>query len=278
MFNERAIRIELEGRSLNGILHQADSSKIGVLIIVGGPQYRVGSHRQFIHLARDLASMGLPSMRFDITGMGDSEGDKKAFDQLDQDIAAAVSSFCQESELERVVLWGLCDGASAALIYAPQDQRIAGLVLANPWLENTQAKAKSDLLDYYLRRLFSRGFWTKLLSGKVRLADSAKDLGGTMKAAVDSEPTLAQKSDNQYQQRMLQAFQQLRVPVCWLLSGEDLTASEFERQLNGDKQWRKATRRRQDRIERLPEADHTFSTREWKHKASRLSAEFVSGL
>ncbi|HBZ05431.1 MAG TPA: hydrolase 1, exosortase A system-associated, partial [Massilia sp.] len=30
----------------------------GVLIVVGGPQYRAGSHRQFTLLARDLAAAG----------------------------------------------------------------------------------------------------------------------------------------------------------------------------------------------------------------------------
>ncbi|WP_421862675.1 hydrolase 1, exosortase A system-associated [Motiliproteus sp.] len=276
MFNERAVRFESSGRQLSGVLHGADSASIGVLIVVGGPQYRVGSHRQFVHLARDLAGRDIPVMRFDVTGMGDSEGDKKTFDQLDDDIAAALDCFCAEAGLERVVLWGLCDGASAALIYGPQDKRVSGLILTNPWLENTQAKAKTDLLDYYLRRLFSRGFWSKLLSGKVKLADSAKDLGGTVKAAVETEqPSVC---GEQYQQRMLDAYQRLPVPVCWILSGEDLTAGEFERQLQGDKQWRKVARRRDDRIERLAEADHTFSTRSWKLQVGRLSADFVGGL
>ena len=42
----------------------------GMLIVVGGPQYRAGSHRQFTLLARDVAATGVPTMRFDYRGMG----------------------------------------------------------------------------------------------------------------------------------------------------------------------------------------------------------------
>jgi len=64
-----------------------------VLIIVGGPQYRVGSHRQFVLLARHLAAQGIPVMRFDVRGMGDSKGKPRNFGQLDDDLRAATDCF-----------------------------------------------------------------------------------------------------------------------------------------------------------------------------------------
>ena len=74
-------------QQLLSIIHPAQAAEItdpqtGVLIIVGGPQYRVGSHRQFVQLARALASNGIATMRFDYTGMGDSQGKKAEFDQV----------------------------------------------------------------------------------------------------------------------------------------------------------------------------------------------------
>jgi len=53
----------------------AAAADTGVLIVVGGPQYRVGSHRQFVMLARFLADHGVPCMRFDYRGMGDVSGE-----------------------------------------------------------------------------------------------------------------------------------------------------------------------------------------------------------
>src|SRR5690606_34644237 len=106
----------------------------GVLIIVGGPQYRVGSHRQFVLLARYLAERGIPVMRFDYRGMGDSDGDMRTFEHVGKDLGSDIDYFFSEcSFLKDIVIWGLCDAASAALFYAHQDRRISGLVLLNPW-------------------------------------------------------------------------------------------------------------------------------------------------
>ncbi|WP_229425323.1 hydrolase 1, exosortase A system-associated [Massilia sp. Se16.2.3] len=104
-----------------------------MLVVVGGPQYRAGSHRQFTLLARDLADAGIPALRFDYRGMGDSEGDLQTFEHVEDDLRAAIDRFFLEVPgMREVVLWGLCDGASAAAMYAPQDARVSGLVLLNP--------------------------------------------------------------------------------------------------------------------------------------------------
>ena len=71
MIEERALEFDCEGESLVGILSGARSGvRRGVLVVVGGPQYRAGSHRQFTLLARHLAEYGLPALRFDYRGIG----------------------------------------------------------------------------------------------------------------------------------------------------------------------------------------------------------------
>jgi len=57
---ERALRFRCQSEWLYGILHLPQQPVArGVLIVVGGPQYRVGSHRQFVLLARYLAERGI---------------------------------------------------------------------------------------------------------------------------------------------------------------------------------------------------------------------------
>src|SRR5881398_3691346 len=88
---EQAISIECEGDALVGILHEPTSpAEVGVVVIVGGPQYRVGSHRQFVLLARTLAAAGFAVLRFDYRGMGDSSGEQRSFEAASADIGTAV--------------------------------------------------------------------------------------------------------------------------------------------------------------------------------------------
>ena len=78
---ERALTFRCESEPLLGVLHTPDSDKdkkTGVVIVVGGAQSRVGSHRMFVTLARGLAELGCTVLRFDRRGMGDSGGDDPA--------------------------------------------------------------------------------------------------------------------------------------------------------------------------------------------------------
>lgn len=53
--NEHALLLPCGQDTLVGVLSLPDApSNTAVVIVVGGPQYRVGSHRQFVLLARAL--------------------------------------------------------------------------------------------------------------------------------------------------------------------------------------------------------------------------------
>ena len=87
--DERAITIPGPVSDMLGIVSLSTSNQpsatqatasVGVVIVVGGAQYRVGSHRQFVGLARHLAAHGHPVLRFDFPGMGDSPGDWVGFE------------------------------------------------------------------------------------------------------------------------------------------------------------------------------------------------------
>lgn len=283
---ERAVHIQVGADRVLGILHGAPSraTDLGVVVVVGGPQYRVGSHRQFTLLARDLAAHGIPVLRFDYRGMGDSEGETRSFDVIDEDIAAAIDSMTDAATgVRRVVLWGLCDGASAALMYAPSDARVAGLVLLNPWVRTEVGLARSHLWTYYPRRLVSRQFWQKLLRHPGALAESAAGLVDTLRrtqagAGGRGDGEGEASGPEHFLARMLTAAEQFRGPVKVLLSGNDITAGEFRALLDADRRWRKAFTRRGASIDELPEANHTFSSAEWRNWAARESREFVRAL
>ena len=177
-----AVIFPCDGEELVGVLHRpraGTAATCGVLIVVGGPQYRIGSHRQFVYLARALADQGIPVFRFDYRGMGDSSGRLSGYTDIQTDMACAIDAFQQKvAGLTKVVMWGLCDAATASVFYASGDERVKGLVLVNPWVYSPQGAAKAYLKHYYLDRLLSKGFWRKVLKGQYNPFSSASSLIG----------------------------------------------------------------------------------------------------
>ncbi len=255
--DEAAVAFAVRDSTVVGVLSRPVApATIGVIIVVGGPQYRVGSHRQFVALAWALAAAGVAVLRFDYRGMGDSGDRLRSFEQVDDDLRAAVDTLLREQpQLEQLALWGLCDGASAALMYAPQDDRVTALALANPWARGDDTQARTQLMHYYARRLFSRDLWRRALGGRLRLRQTVGDLSGNLRRAV--APPDAQRGD--FRDRMTAALATFDGPVLWLMSGDDLTAREFETYMAASAQRRRMlTAARCERVD-FATADHTFS-------------------
>jgi len=269
-YSERALTFDCEGETLIGIIAQptGPTGQRGVLIVVGGPQYRVGSHRQFLLLARYLAAHGIPCMRFDYRGMGDSFGDRRDFKGVDGDIGAAVDCFVQSvPEMREVVLWGLCDAASATAFYAHRDARVVGIVLLNPWVRTQEGEAKAYLKHYYFRRLCSIEFWQRLFSGHFDIRASVGSLARIATMAAGSGPPQGRDrltNVPDLPERMARGIEQFPGRVMLILSGNDLTAREFIDATASPRWSRLIAEARVARVD-LADANHTFSRREWRN-------------
>ena len=274
-FAERAATFGCDGADLVGVLALPESpGKRGVLIIVGGPQYRAGSPRQLVLLSRDLAAAGIPVFRFDNRGMGDSDGDVRIFDQIEDDLRAAIDKFFAEAPtLRDVVLWGLCGAASSALLYAQRDHRVSGLFLANPWVRTTDGLARTMVRQYYLPRLLDRHLWRRLVSGRLNLGRSVHDLALSLWKAWRGARAPMQET---FPLRMAQGLVRFRGKVLIYLSGNDFTAREFEEMCRTSPQWKRALLRPDLEWRRLPEANHTFSSHRWREQVSGWTCEWVT--
>ena len=261
-----ALRFRCEGESLIGILHQPDpaqsSQRLGVVIVVGGPQVRVGSHRQFVQVARALADDGYPVLRYDVRGMGDSTGAQLSFEQLTPDIGAAIDELLRQCpQLQQVVLWGLCDGASASLLYLAErhgDARVAGLCVLNPWVRSELSLARTQVKHYYTRRVVDPAFWRKLLRGGVRLG-AARELLHKLGTAMFKGPAAPSGAAQPFHYRMAAAWRGFKRPILLLLSGDDYTAREFSQHAATDPAWAGALSLPGVSSFDLAGADHTFS-------------------
>jgi exosortase A-associated hydrolase 1 len=260
---EHAITILGPDADMLGIVSQPaagrPAAKTGVVIVVGGAQYRAGSHRQFVQLARHLAAHGHPVLRFDFPGMGDSPGGGIDFEQTTSHIQAAIGAFQTACPgVQRVVLWGLCDGASASLLYleATQDPRVAGLALLNPWVRSEAGLARAQVKHYYRQRLLEPAFWRKLFAGSVGW-QALRSFGSTLRA-MQSRPTQATAAT--FQERMAQAWREFPGPILLLLSERDLTAQEFEEHLQGNGSWSRQDQPRPVSQQLIRDGDHTCSS------------------
>lgn len=244
----------------------------GILIVTGGPQYRVGSHRQFVLLARALAAQGWPVLRFDLRGMGDSEGSARDYRAAGPDIAGALAQFFDAvPALREVALWGLCDGATAAACHAPRDARVYALILLNPWVRSSAGLARATLRHYYWPRLLQGAFWRKLASGGVRMGASLASLRQVAAATQEA----AQQADDAPAPALLRALTQFQGKVLLILSGDDLGAREWQTLLHGDGAWRAVAARAQWTQAQVDGANHTFASAAWRGEVEQLCARWL---
>lgn len=268
-FSQHPITFCCEQEWLVGVITRPENSRArGVLIVVGGPQYRTGSHRQFFLLANHLAQQGYVVMRFDHRGMGDSTGSQRSFEDVSDDIRAALDHFfAAVPELNDVAIWGLCDAASAALLYAYRDVRVSGIAMLNPWVRTSQGEARTYLKHYYARHLLSGTPWRKLLKGELDVGNSLASFARNLKRATRA------RGPETLPERMAEGLARFRGGVLLILAGDDLTAREFIEVSEASPAWRKLLKSPRVLRHSVAGATHTFPRREWRDQI----ADWTSG-
>ena len=118
----------------------AATDRPAVVILNSGIIHRVGANRMHVALARTLADKWYTVLRFDLSGIGDSEPRRDALaphDAAMSDIEEVLDYLEENKGIRRVVLVGLCSGAIQALLYAANDARVVGLVLLDLYVPRT---------------------------------------------------------------------------------------------------------------------------------------------
>jgi len=165
-------------RRLFGVLHtpEAPTPQAGIVLCPPFAEELKQACRIFAELGRRLAGQGIPCLRLDYRGTGDSEGPFSDFTLAGavEDIGAAVALLRERAGVERVGLVGLRLGASLAWQAAERDLDAAPLVLWQP-IVNGKLFYRLNIQRMLIRQMMTSG----AAEGERQTADAATiDLDG----------------------------------------------------------------------------------------------------
>jgi uncharacterized protein len=199
------------GQTLHAILHAPEPARsgTGVVLLSPGIKSRVAPHRLYWKMARRFSELGFPVLRFDFSGLGDSEG--RIEDHLMADLYRgiqlgryvdetldAIQWFREKGGVDRVVLAGLCGGAITGLLAAARCTDVAGVLgIGLPVTLDGSAVDKVAMMSdgqlrgvrqKYLRKVTDRSSWRRVLTFKTDFRLLAHSLGLVRRPRVTAVP------------------------------------------------------------------------------------------
>ncbi|HTT66610.1 MAG TPA: alpha/beta fold hydrolase [Gemmatimonadales bacterium] len=166
---------------------------IGVLLFNAGMVHRVGPHRFNVRLSRQLAARGIPSIRFDLAGHGDSArltGQHSFEEQAVVDVRAAMDALGAAAQVRRFGIFGHCSGAYHGYGAALADERVVGLLMLDAYRYPTfkthayhyltalrQPHFARRVLGFVGRGLSGLGRWRRPPAGRIAAEHPVPELG-----------------------------------------------------------------------------------------------------
>lgn len=175
---ESAMTVEHAGGRLVGILTEPPerSGDTALVLLNAGAMRRSGPNRMWTELAREWARRGVPVLRIDVEGLGDSDGDETPYaddgalyeDRLAGQLLAALDELERRGVATRFIAGGLCSGAYWAFhALRAGDPRLRSALIVNLfaffWHTDLPAQARAPRAS----RLLSPAFWARALRGRL---------------------------------------------------------------------------------------------------------------
>lgn len=184
---------------LFGVLAQPDKARADgtcVVFLNAGAIRRVGPNRMWVEMARRWACRGVPSLRLDFEGLGDTDGDAERFknpaqfhvpEMFDQ-VSACLDALEAKGVGDRFVLVGLCSGSYWSFHGALRDGRVCAAFMLNP--RTLFWDPPRETVRYVRRALLQPSSWRKIARGEVRrsrlLAVARRAPGSLLHQAIAS--------------------------------------------------------------------------------------------
>ena len=140
----------------------SSNRKIAVLMLTAGMLTSVGPSRLHVALADELSRKGLPSFRFDLSGIGESlavGSYGSSLKRASREVRQAMDMLEGEYGYTHFMLFGLCSGADDAIASAAEDSRIVAASLMDACGYRTQGHLLHFLKLKYLPKWLSIAKW-----------------------------------------------------------------------------------------------------------------------
>jgi len=150
------------------------AAPVGVIVLNAGMVHRVGPFRLHVEITRRLNASGYPTLRFDLSSLGDSSAADESRTQAQQvnaDVADAMDLLASQAGCSRFVLLGLCSGAQNAHGVAIDEARVAGAI----FLDGYAYRTLGFRLRHYLPRLWSAARWRRFISRSLQARSGPGD-------------------------------------------------------------------------------------------------------
>jgi serine aminopeptidase S33 family len=255
----------------------SQSAGVAALLFNAGVVPRIGPNRLNVRIARALATSGIPALRFDLSGRGDSapaRGMESYEQQAVADIRSAMNLLNERTGVNRFALMGLCSGAENAFHAALADDRVVGLTLMDSYHFPTlrthlnRFRRRANMQGGLLR---AGGAWLKR---RLHRSGNGNGNGHRRESAAGSFGSIRPTPE---------AFaEQLRKLIDRGVSIDLLFSGSFLETFNYENQFRDGFARfgivEHMNIEYRPDLDHTLSTAAMQHAMLDRTAAWFSRL
>ncbi len=246
---ESPFEVAHEVGSLFGILAEpVDGPRppLAAVFLNAGAVRRIGPNRLWVEAARRAAAEGLPTLRVDLEGIGDSDGDAGRYRDVGEfyrtELGGFVSAFLDALEArgygDRFVLAGLCAGGYWAFNAADRDERAVAALMVNPGALEWHPELVKHRNARKLSRLRRGAWWRRILRGQVKRKNVVAVARATASHGwrqVTSLPASLMARGARHDavaasvERILDRLRDRNVRVVMAFSGEEPVHTELER-------------------------------------------------
>lgn len=160
--------------SYSCVIPSRKTQKDGIIFVHAAEGNRLGPHRMFVELAYHFNYLGYPTLRFDLSGCGDSTGSVSRNDVIADvfDVVEAIRFFVARANLDSVILFGISRGSRVCYTAMAQHRLpLSGMILLSAPVSSSKAALKSlglRLSEYICKLRDPKHLW-KLLSGRANV-------------------------------------------------------------------------------------------------------------